>query len=389
MKQLRLELLAVTPLFLGGSDPKGAPELRPASIRGALRWWYRAILGAPRDDARVSLADVRRGETSVFGETDLASPIVVRAGQPPNSAVERRSLPERSAINYLWYGLNERQGRGRDVTLLYRPAFRPGTPLMVTLQTRPSRRSWEREFEGACRALWLLVALGGLGSRSRRGAGRAAVRSVAGDWPDSLPPLDLHEARSPAELANRLRAGLAALHGAPRKSEHPPLPYATLRPDRYELIVFDKRWSTWEETLGALGESFRSFRSRFQPDYDTVKQFITNGTVARSVDRAAFGLPLPFYYRSLGGGKALVDGQGYDRSASPLRLLCWPLAGGGYAAGLLFFKAPLLPPRVGLRLRSGGTRGSAPAPASRIVYDYLNATLDPKDESFIAREVAP
>ncbi len=42
---LTVTLETVTPLFLGGADPRGAPELRAPSFRGAMRYWLRAALG--------------------------------------------------------------------------------------------------------------------------------------------------------------------------------------------------------------------------------------------------------------------------------------------------------------------------------------------------------
>jgi len=45
---LTITLETVTPLFLGGADPRGAPELRPPAFRGAMRYWLRAALGELR-----------------------------------------------------------------------------------------------------------------------------------------------------------------------------------------------------------------------------------------------------------------------------------------------------------------------------------------------------
>jgi CRISPR-associated protein Cmr1 len=42
---LAVTLETVTPVFLGGADPRGAPELRPPAFRGAMRYWLRAALG--------------------------------------------------------------------------------------------------------------------------------------------------------------------------------------------------------------------------------------------------------------------------------------------------------------------------------------------------------
>lgn len=45
MLKLTVTLETVTPLFLGGADPRGEPELRPPAFRGTLRYWLRAALG--------------------------------------------------------------------------------------------------------------------------------------------------------------------------------------------------------------------------------------------------------------------------------------------------------------------------------------------------------
>ena len=44
-RSLTVTLETVTPPFLGGADPRGAPELRPPAFRGAMRYWLRAALG--------------------------------------------------------------------------------------------------------------------------------------------------------------------------------------------------------------------------------------------------------------------------------------------------------------------------------------------------------
>lgn len=49
-RELKATLEIVTPLFLGGANPRGAPELRAASVRGVLRFWLRALLGGVLGD---------------------------------------------------------------------------------------------------------------------------------------------------------------------------------------------------------------------------------------------------------------------------------------------------------------------------------------------------
>jgi len=59
-----LYLETVTPLFLGGADPRGEPELRAASFRGALRFWLRALLGGMIGDK--NLDALHQAEATVF-----------------------------------------------------------------------------------------------------------------------------------------------------------------------------------------------------------------------------------------------------------------------------------------------------------------------------------
>lgn len=395
MKRVTVTLETVTPMFMGGINPNGPPELRPASFRGVLRWWLRALVPAKASvEHQVKLDEVRRVETSVFGETDHASPIIVRVrGQP--RANHNFILPERSALNYLWYGLYTRTRSRREgnrnvqnVQMRYRPPFQPGEQFKLILQTRPARTDHSAAFEQACRALWAMVTLGGLGARSRRGSGILTVRDVEGDWPAELPDLRLARAGSINELLERLPQGLRQLHGPrlDRKSYPEPLPYANLRPDRYILVVFEKSWPDWESALSQMGQAFRAFRSRRDPDYQTVKNFIRTGRINQSVERAAFGLPLPFYYRSLTGRKATVEGKGFERLASPLHFRLWQLANGQVAAGFILFRSPLLPKgKDHLALRSGPDRGQAKVPSQRIISDFLVATMTESDESYIAK----
>jgi CRISPR type III-B/RAMP module RAMP protein Cmr1 len=71
--QVELTLETVTPLFLGGADQRS--ELRPASVRGALRFWLRALLGSELGD---SMSDLHDEESAVFGNIDYAAPVVLR-----------------------------------------------------------------------------------------------------------------------------------------------------------------------------------------------------------------------------------------------------------------------------------------------------------------------
>jgi CRISPR-associated protein Cmr1 len=163
---LTIVLEAVTPLFLGGADPRGAPELRPPAFRGAMRYWLRAALGGViGDDNLKALHDL---ESSVFGSTDFGSPIHVRSrpldGEPQGNT--EKILPHKE---------------GKEAGS--RKAIRAGQRFELTLSIpyHVSQEIWK----AAIAALRLAVTFGGVGLRSRRGYG--TLRVVGSTDPILLP----------------------------------------------------------------------------------------------------------------------------------------------------------------------------------------------------------
>ena len=181
MHKVHIILKTVTPLFLGGANPRGAPELRPTPFRGALRFWLRALLGGVLGD---DVKAVRDAEAKVFGSTERASPIVIRLQQPDqlprvtfSMIAERRGKRyNKPGIAYLFFAA---RGTRREPE---RSAIKEETPFKLTIETRPSSDA-DEPFRQACGALWLVTHLGGLGSRVRRGAGALQAISVEGTWP--------------------------------------------------------------------------------------------------------------------------------------------------------------------------------------------------------------
>jgi len=155
----------VTPLFLGGADPRSAPELRAPAFRGAMRYWLRAALGGViGDNNPKALHDL---ESSVFGSTDFGSPIHVRLrpldGEPQSNT--EKILPHKES----------RKAGSRQ-------AIRAGQQFELMLSTHhASQEVWK----AAIAALCLSVTFGGVGLRSRRGFG--TLRIVESTAPDFLP----------------------------------------------------------------------------------------------------------------------------------------------------------------------------------------------------------
>lgn len=161
MRKVEIKLITVTPLFLGGSDPRGQPpELRPPSFRGAMRYWYRAALGGVLGDA--DLVSLRAMETAVFGSTDQGSPVSLRLS---------------GSLEYSQHYILPHKKAGK------RNAFDPDQKFFLTMTAGPACS--ELVWVNACMALNLALTLGGIGLRSRRGMGSLQV--VESSQPDLVP----------------------------------------------------------------------------------------------------------------------------------------------------------------------------------------------------------
>lgn len=154
----RLEL--ITPCFCAGAD-QGKAEIRPPSIRGELRWWFRVLGGSPED------------ERTVFGgvhHDPKASAIVVRVSdvQP---IVRESDLPGDKPgrpLFYLGYFLHK-SGESEGQRVGRHAFFSPGTSFNLHLRFRQSIDP--RLQDHLDRTLQAFTILGSLGSRSTRGFG--------------------------------------------------------------------------------------------------------------------------------------------------------------------------------------------------------------------------
>lgn len=158
MPSITFDLETVTPLFLAGADQTTA-ELRPPAFRGALRYWFRAIAASV-----ASQNIVRTLEDKVFGNTDGGGAVTIRvqAKQPISNCVLKKDqdFPGLIYLFFSTYGDNKRDPRG---------CFPPGSHFKVILQTRLNREEDQQCLKLAIGAMWLLIHLGGIGSRSNRG----------------------------------------------------------------------------------------------------------------------------------------------------------------------------------------------------------------------------
>ena len=183
----------VTPAFLAGAKQEADDcDLRPATLRGQLRWWWRTMHAG-----FVDVATLRRMEAAVWGDTKVGGAVrvtVKRVGTVTKAPFERYAigkenrLPEppdkktTQGLTYHSYGMDEK----KDGVLVRRTFVAPGAKWEVTLTARPgflapltdkepSRRlGTDLVLAQARAALGLLCRFGGVGAKGRKGFGSFA-----------------------------------------------------------------------------------------------------------------------------------------------------------------------------------------------------------------------
>lgn len=191
MSWTRLTLQVRTPLF-GGEDPTGndgAPARVP-SIRGALRFWFRAVAAGHGVSGLKELWDA---EQEVFGSTENPSAIRLRVprqptmggrGSKPTWAIteQRARRPGFDGAQYLLG-----QGLWDYRSGLRRGYVDPGAEFGLDVRFGGDERVDARFML----ALWAWLTYGGLGARTRRGFGQLVCTSVRGDLPCGWTHADL------------------------------------------------------------------------------------------------------------------------------------------------------------------------------------------------------
>lgn len=158
MKAMSYELEFITPAFLAGAD-QGQAELRAASIRGALRWWFRVLGGTKAEEAAVfgGVHDgARRSKVIVRVE------IITRgeAWTPPQFSANDLS-------SYVWHFAKVSTNMSRWSSDGVLP---PGTRWRLSIL---QRGACSQKFE---EALKCFLVLGSFGLRATRGLGAFVLR---------------------------------------------------------------------------------------------------------------------------------------------------------------------------------------------------------------------
>ncbi len=173
-----VEIVLITQLFGGGARPRQLDErswLRPAAFKSVLRFWWRAgyahrFLSLPAlraEEGRLFGASARFGkEGQVLGGPGLLE-VEVEKAVPANLSKAPFEPGDGDALNISYFGARQKD----EQPALLGQAGQGGKALLRIQAHTPVSAEDRAQLLGALR-LWLV--LGGVGSRTRRGAGAVA-----------------------------------------------------------------------------------------------------------------------------------------------------------------------------------------------------------------------
>lgn len=345
----------VTPAFLAGPHPDrvdlAAHEctLRPSTLRGQLRSWWRTMHAA-----WLTVSELRQLEALVWGDTNHSGAVrvtIVPCGPVQPMEFDRRKiirdnkLPEppnkktTQGLTYHSYGMDETRGR--------RFYLSPGTKWTVTVTARGVKalsaidaKSDDKEgrdqekpgtapfatlsaseiLQQAQIALALLSRFGGVGSKSRKGFGNFALDAKLSDLIDEQRETWDRKIRVVAQQL-RQKVKQTKPPAQPQKAASPALEFAQ--------FVWDVAmpWPNYWFALDQVGDAAQRFSQ----------------SMKHNLEKKALGLPrnvrAPFSGSFRGGSSVSKT----DRHASPIHYHLTKGSDGKYRVTLLAFPSAELP----------------------------------------------
>lgn len=313
----------VTPMFIGDAQQE-ASGISPQSVKGALRFWWRALnWGKIRSDTpsdRAALEKLHNEESALFGSTaEEGSVAKFTIRVTANTKLATLSNPKLGVQYLLGQGLYHfNQGYLRSAL-----AENSSVKVFLTLKAKlpkQSHEAYEKQKQQLIDAALILGILGGLGSRARKGFGSLAIQSLSIDSKEIAVP------KSTTELKTLIKPyGLSTA-----------LPPFTALSNETRIDV-SLQGTNPMDVLNAAGEEQQLYRSygrngmvgrkeaeqNFVADHDLLASVIRNRTQPKTIPaRSVFGLPHNYFFTSLPAphNKAEFTPSMQDRSrrASPL-----------------------------------------------------------------------
>jgi CRISPR-associated protein Cmr1 len=370
----------ITPMYGGGVEA-GVNDrdfpIRAASIRGQLRFWWRATRGAKCKTIK-ALYDA---ESEIWGNTEIPSPTrIVVCGATPLNDRSFRKMNNTETVN----------GRPRPRPFGFDQYGNEAYALFPAKNNKNDilREGYSFELKVTCKsahrddvmcALWAWANFGGLGARTRRGCGALYCEKFA---PERVSEEDLND-----WLRGKINEyGLSQGDGVwPSLSQ---ILFNSNQPVGQAIIA-------WASAIGAIkefrqgvnlgrnpgAEKNRPGRSRW-PEPDTLRRLVgpvcsrhkASDSIPDGFPRAAFGLPIIFHFVCDCCTDSELRPLGKNRMASPVILRPLKTQNGQCAPMAVLLKAPE-PKDLELKLNDRSISPVVPPIAGAGLVAYPNSPM--------------
>lgn len=242
----------VTPAFLAGAcQQKDDCDLRPPTLRGLLRWWWRTMYAGFLD-----VKTLRALEAAIWGDTReggavriVIEPVDLLAAQP----YEYDKMTQ--GLRYLSFGMKERfyleAGTRWHLKLIARRTrfFMERSDVSDPKKTNQGKLvTAEQVLRQAKTATYLLCHFGAVGSKARKGFGSLTADNL-NDW----------ESDKCKETAEQLRQSLELSNNFDEESAHSSSLHQMLDP--MEVSFF---WPNIWDVLDQIGFAYQAFAKEYK-----------------------------------------------------------------------------------------------------------------------------
>jgi CRISPR-associated protein Cmr1 len=311
-------------MFLGGANQQ--PELRPPSIRGAMRWWFRALYGGHLYNTSGNIIDkLKKKEKEIFGDTSQQSLFDLKIKSSINNSNIEIHNSRNPHFRYMSYGLYQ-MGSDSPPSRRY---LKPDTNFFVEIKFRTSE---EKIKKLVCGTFWMLTYFGNIGSRSRRGFGSFRIIDTSyNDLPSVLNFYSLQEGINKI-ISNEY---FSIKQNTPTTTPEFPI----FHPNCWEGYILNRTDSMVEDSIKYIGEQLRKFREDPSSSASFRRTLTSGGTISGQHSKeyinlinskpasgttgtvqipewSIFGLPHPFQLQTY--GFITIAGKDRERRASPL-----------------------------------------------------------------------
>ncbi|MEO0263509.1 MAG: type III-B CRISPR module RAMP protein Cmr1 [candidate division WOR-3 bacterium] len=268
MKKVTISCRVITLLFMGGA--KQQAELRPQSIKGLMRWFWRAI------KCENNIEKLKKEEAEIFGDENLSSKVRIVLISNPIKEGGNKNIKKDFRLDWK-YNKTSKSLEGTHKGLAYllystalpgreREYIKPNSEFKLEISS-----FYEEALNQALASFWAVVYLGGLGTRSRRGGGNLEVIKIEGDT-----KIDINfiiKGKNSEEVADWIKENFNKVVRIISKDKNADFAFEYSNLSFSRFIISRENFGSWIDALNEIGKIYYDFRFRHRRNIFGVGSF--------------------------------------------------------------------------------------------------------------------